>query len=365
VSRAVQRIRRSESFSEAAKLRRFETRDIARRLGAIPPNSLVFEDYLVSTPITAFNPSLLINGGVVEVLARVIMGYYKYVSAIASFRLPLEDVLSGGLEKGRYPARLIILPGSKYDFWGAEDPRATLLSGRPIVTYTGRTISYFIGGRPPRGVLRDIPVTAIRHNEGWDKRLVHIPPEPIREEVDSDKNAFIVGVDGALYFFHRPTLITEEKLLLVSKLEVNPLEVQGAGIVEVQALDPTWLMPEAPFEEKIGWGPAPIRLRGRDYLFILHGVDRELTVYRVFSAIVELNPKEPPVVKAVTPTYIMEPREIYEVFGDRPYTIYPCGLGLVDRENLLLSYGASDYSAAFALINLDELLGELDKGRIY
>ena len=84
----------------------------------------------------------------------------------------------------------------------------------------------------------------------------------------------------------------------------------------------------------------------------------------MFAAEVEFTPGEGPVVRAVTPRYIMAPREPYEVYGDRPYTVFPCGAARID-DKLLVSYGAADYMVAFALIDVDELLAEIDRGRIF
>jgi len=61
----------------------------------------------------------------------------------------------------------------------------------------------------------------------------------------------------------------------------------------------------------------------------------------------------------------MEPRELYEVYGDRPYVVFPCGASLVDDSTLLLSYGAADQFVGLAAIDLDSLFAELDRGRIY
>ncbi|HID41227.1 MAG TPA: DUF137 domain-containing protein, partial [Pyrodictium sp.] len=51
--------------------------------------------------------------------------------------------------------------------------------------------------------------------------------------------------------------------------------------------------------------------------------------------------------------------------GDRPYVVFPCGVVRVDSTTLLLSYGAADQFVGIAAIDLNELLSELDSGRIY
>ncbi|RLF40478.1 MAG: glycosidase, partial [Thermoplasmata archaeon] len=61
----------------------------------------------------------------------------------------------------------------------------------------------------------------------------------------------------------------------------------------------------------------------------------------------------------VTPYYIMEPKEIYEIFGDRPHTIFPCGAQKLD-DKILLSYGAGDSVLAFGEVDVEELLSLLN-----
>ena len=66
---------------------------------------------------------------------------------------------------------------------------------------------------------------------------------------------------------------------------------------------------------------------------------------------------------SVSPVYIMEPREDYEIYGDRPYVIFPCGAILVD-DSVLVSYGAADSFIGFAWVKLGELMAIMDQGRI-
>lgn len=37
----------------------------------------------------------------------------------------------------------------------------------------------------------------------------------------------------------------------------------------------------------------------------------------------------------------MEPKEIYEIYGDRPYVVFPCGAGIV-KDKIYLTYGGAD-----------------------
>lgn len=73
----------------------------------------------------------------------------------------------------------------------------------------------------------------------------------------------------------------------------------------------------------------------------------------VFAALLAFDKKI--YVKAVTQCYIMRPKMPYEIYGDRPYTIFLCGLQLVD-DKLLISYGAGDSAVAFGEVDLSELM---------
>ncbi|MEB3860772.1 MAG: glycosidase [Desulfurococcales archaeon] len=341
---------------EAPSLRLYESRDIARRLGTITPDRLFLNGFPVRNPVAAFNPGMIVDGRDVVLFPRIIVGYYKYVSAVVEARIPLDDILDGSVSMNTYSSTLALTPSTKYDLWGVEDPRAYRLGERLYITYTGRTLGYFNTG----GTDRTLPITAARLDGEWEKLVVHKPPEWLEGRVSNDKNAFVAGEGGSLLLFHRPQLLDGSYMLLASQLQLP----QAGGMVEVRP-GRSWLVMEpASFEVKIGWGPPPVRVRGRDYLFLLHGVGREMQAYRVFAALIELSPGEGPVVKAVTRRYLMEPRESYELYGDRPYTVFPCGLAST-RWGLLVSYGGADYVVGFALLDMDEVLGELDRGRIY
>jgi predicted GH43/DUF377 family glycosyl hydrolase len=354
---------RSPGAVEAARLRLYETRDMARRAGTISPDRLFINGFPARNPIAAFNPGMIVEGEAALVYPRIIIGYYKYVSAIVETRVPLEDILSGQVSLNVYSSNLAIMPSTEHDLWGAEDPRAYNLAGRPAITYTGRTISYFEPGYGDR----TLALTAVNAGGRWVKAVAHRPSPSLRGFIVNDKNAFLLNVDDKLYFFHRPQLRTGEYILVASELPSSAWEAlsnPANGPVEVESSRDWLVMDAAPFEEKIAWATPPLHVRGRTFLFLLHGVGRRLQAYRVFAAEIELSPSEGPIVRAVTPYYIMGPREAYEVYGDRPYTVFPCGAARIDDE-LLLSYGAADYMVAFALLDYTELLSALDRGRIY
>jgi len=65
----------------------------------------------------------------------------------------------------------------------------------------------------------------------------------------------------------------------------------------------------------------------------------------------------------VTPRYILEPSEPYEVFGDRPFVVFPCGAQVID-DSLLISYGAADSAVVIGEIKIDELMSIFDTSKV-
>ena len=171
----------------------------------------------------------------------------------------------------------------------------------------------------------------------------------------SDKNAFLVKGD-TLMLFHRLHMLNEKFYLNICRI---PAEIiKGDGLKEVVVGENITVMEHCDFESKIGWGTPPIRINN-EYLVLLHGVDTELSVYRVFAALINSHGY----FSAITPFYIMEPREVYEIYGDRPYVVFPCGAGIVG-DKIFITYGGADSVIGIAEIDLGELLDVLNKNRL-
>ena len=348
-------------FNDAPKLRRFETTDIVRRLGVITPRKVVLKNYPVENPTAVFNAAVTVKDDKAFIIARIVMGYFLYVSAIVSMEVPLQEIYDGTVSRKAYEASIVLYPSTKYDIWGAEDPRAYEFDGKLCMTYTGRTSDYF---KPVASWERTLPVTAVLNSDGkWVRKYVHVMPESLRKHVISDKDAFLARLDGEAVFLHRPHMDDNYQYLTASRVKEDGLAREG--LVELEEYGTTWVMPHAPFELKLGWS-APIINVGPDKVVALaHGVDNDLEVYRALAVLLKYSRNEGFVVEAVTPTYIMEPRDPSELFGDRPYTIFPCGVWMVDKEKALITYGAGDYMVGIGELDINELLGLLDKGRIY
>lgn len=351
-------------YRESIQIRRHETNDIVKRLSVISKKNIYLKDLPSEEVLTVFNPAIMIRQDNVFLYPRVVLGYFLYVSAIAETKIPLADILDGKTRDKRYPARLVVSPSNQYDIWGSEDPRVYLLGDKVAMTYTGRTKFYF---KREKRTQKAFPVTAILKCENgrcaWEKRYVHVPVDSLRRSLISDKDAYLYKVRDEYYLFHRPHYKGDNFYVFISKTE----KIDCAVNKEVQELvyrESISVTEKAPFETKIGWATPPICLGGNEIIAFIHGVDNVIEAYRLFAIHLELG-KDGVVVKAVTPRYIMEPREKYEIFGDRPYTIFPCGLWPLSRDEYLISYGAGDYVSGIGLLKLTDLLAELDKGRIY
>jgi predicted GH43/DUF377 family glycosyl hydrolase len=325
-----------------------ETRDIVRRIKVIVAEDVILENHPIKKPITVFNPSLVFEDNEVRLFVRVALGYFTYASAIAELKFDFSDLTK--IEK--FIGRLILIPDNKYDVWGVEDPRAYRIDDQLFITYCGRTVNYFdLSKRTERA----LPITAFESNGRWKKILVSRLPEDLRSFVISDKDAFLLKNGESIKLFHRLHLKNEQFYLVLSDLESSTLPSE---LKEVSVNNTKVVLKAEKFEDKIGWGTPPIDI-GKSFILFLHSVESETKAYKVFA--IEMNKNLE--VTATTPFYIMEPRENYERYGDRPFVVFPCGAELID-DKIIISYGAADSAVGLGEIDLSELLSILDKGRI-
>lgn len=331
--------------------RKFETIDIVKRLTVLTAENVELENFPVTTPKTMFNPTLIVEDETLRIFARITLGYYTYTSAVAEFTLKLDE-----LEypfKRKIQAKLVIMPDNRFDFWGVEDPRVYKIDGILYMTYSGRTVNYF---RTDIRTERTLPVTAVFKKNNWRKIAVFRMKEEMRSFIVSDKNAFLMK-SKELLLFHRPHLLNERFYLSVCSVPQAVLELEEFREIEIEHT--MTVFEPADFEVKLGWATPPLKINN-EYLVLIHGMDKELYAYRVFAVLMDGEGK----ITALTPFYIMEPKEIYEVYGDRPYVVFPCGLGRLGNK-LVVSYGTADLGVGIGEIELEELMDILEKNRLY
>ncbi len=351
----------AEGAQEFSSIRKLEVRDIAERLGYIAPSRIHMNNYPKDNPIAAFNPAMYLDREYLKVFARIIIGYYMYVSAVALIDIPVADVLDKHITNAHYSAELVVYPTMRYDFWGVEDPRVNPLGNDVVaMVYTGRGVNYF---NPAIRQERTLPVVALStfgNGRKWVKKGVFVLPKHLRSHVISDKDAFLVRTsDGKLWLFHRPHTDDERCHLVISKVKEDPTKTDGFKEIEVE--DTTIILVPAPFEQKLGWAAPPIEVGRGKYLVLIHAIEDVNYTYNVFAALLEYRGEEGFRVVSVTPFYIMGPKTIYEIYGDRPLVVFPCGMVEVDGD-LIVSYGAADYVIGFAKIDKQQLLSLLEGG---
>ncbi len=332
----------------------YECRDIVRRIGVLSPTRVHIRNYPASNPVALFNPAALRKGEYVELYARIIAGYYMYVSAILRIDIPLLDILNGYINRAHYTGEIVIYPSSRYDIWGAEDPRVTLIDGLRVMVYSGRTSNYF---DPLARYGRVLPILAVSDETGrkWRKMGVFILPDEVREKVIADKDAFLVRYeDGSFLLFHRPHLEGNDGYHLVVSRIKEDTSILFRNFSEIEVHDTAEALAPASFEIGLGWGTPPVEVEPGKHVVLVHAIDRETQAYRAFALLLRFRGSQV-YIEGLTPFYIFEPREIYEIYGDRPMVVFPSGMVKVDDE-LIVVYGAGDYVIGFGSIEISELM---------
>ena len=343
------------------EIRKFKTIDIVKRLGVLSADRISLENYPEKNPVKAFNASILVKKDNLYIYARLILGYYRYISVIARIDANIADIISGNISARTYPGEIIVGTDTEYDFWGSEDPRVQIIGDKVFMTYTGRTKWYFEKSKSLEKSKRISSLVA-KSNDGiknWRKVAVLIFPEEHRNGFEMSKNVTFLNGKNNLHVLHRPQFYSKYFPLVIGAASKDVL--QSEKLKEFKLKENTVVYEAANFEDKVGWGPPPIKVGNDEYIILLHGVDNYLKAYRIFAMLLREEKKLKPI--AVTPHYIMEPKTMYELYGDRPMVVFPCGAQIID-DNIIISYGAADAFIGFGSINLSQLMAILDKNRI-
>lgn len=223
--------------------------------------------------------------------------------------------------------------------WGVEDPRVTRVDELDawLIAYTA-----FAPGGPGVSL-------AITEDFETVRRLgLAMAPE--------NKNAAFLPrrVGGQWILFHRP----------VSAM------AGGGDIWLSRSSDlESWTAPEAVMARRaggwwdsarIGMGPPPIETDA-GWLVVYHGVRTTVAgqLYRVGLALLDL--EQPARVIRRSDEWVLGPRDGYEITGDVPGVVFPCGLTHDEASGVLrLYYGAADTCIGLATARLDDVLAYLE-----
>jgi predicted GH43/DUF377 family glycosyl hydrolase len=220
--------------------------------------------------------------------------------------------------------------------WGVEDPRVTFVPelGRWIITYTA-----FGRGGP------GVSLAQTEDFKTFERLGIAMVPE--------DKNAVLLPrrVGGDWLLFHRP------------------VSAAGADVWVSRSRDlKHWREPELVLQRReggwwdsarVGMGPPPLETE-HGWLVVYHGVRQTVAggLYRAGLALLDLD--QPAVVLRRSEEWVLGPGADYEVSGDVPNVVFPCGLTHhPDTDKLFLYYGAADTRIGLATASRAEVLDYL------
>jgi predicted GH43/DUF377 family glycosyl hydrolase len=226
-------------------------------------------------------------------------------------------------ERLPYP---VFEPTLRYEKYGCEDPRITLLDERCIMTYTAYGDIYQIG-------ITTISIENLLEKKWeWGERLFPFP------EV-WNKNAVIFPgrINNRIAMFHRiePDIHIAYSDDLRTWCDSNIVMRPRLGMWDCF---------------KIGAAAPPIEI-DEGWLLVYHGVDEKRT-YRLGIAI--LNKENPERVEYRSNIPILEPYENYELFGYVPNVVFSCGAVLHGK--LFVFYGCADTVIGVATFNLNDII---------
>ncbi|HEV7664467.1 MAG TPA: glycosidase [Chloroflexota bacterium] len=248
----------------------------------------------------------------------------RSTDGVTNWRIDRQPTFSAQPE--RYPEEL----------WGVEDARIVPLDGlgEYAVTYT----AYSRAGPLVALALTDDFRTFERHGA-------------IMSPEDKDAAFFPRQFGGRWALIHRPvphTVGAKANMWLSFSPDLNSW---GDHTVLLEARDGAWWD-----AGKIGLSPQPIATR-EGWLIVYHGVRHTPAgaIYRVGLALLDLD--DPRRVLRRGDDWVVGPREPYEVSGDIPNVVFPCGAVLdAPTGELRLYYGAADSCVGLMTAQIDDVL---------
>jgi predicted GH43/DUF377 family glycosyl hydrolase len=220
--------------------------------------------------------------------------------------------------------------------WGLEDPRVTYVEelGHWIVAYTA------FG---PAG-----PGVSLARTDDF-RSFERLGPVMTPD----DKNAALLPrrVNGDWVLFHRPT------------------SGEGADVWISRSADlRSWRSPERVLNRRrggwwdsarVGMGPPPLETED-GWLVVYHGVRDTVAGGLYRAGLVLLDREDPSIVLRRSQDWVLGPSAEYEVTGDVPNVVFPCGLiHEVETDRLLLYYGAADTRVGLATAACSDVLDYL------
>lgn len=223
-----------------------------------------------------------------------------------------------------------IKAANKYETFGLEDPRITLVNGIYYISYVSVS---------PVGITTSL-ISTIDFKSFHRHGVIFCPD-------NKDVVLFPEQIEGKYYSLHRPvsSLFKKQHIWIAESTDLvcwgnhRDLIKPGFGYWD---------------EVKIGAGAVPVRVE-KGWLEIYHGVNSN----NVYShGAVLLDSREPWKVLARSEKPILEPQTDYECTGFFGNVVFSCGQ-LCEDNKLKIYYGAADTSICYAEIALSEVIQNL------
>ncbi|MDO8682616.1 MAG: glycosidase [Armatimonadota bacterium] len=284
-----------------------------------------------------FNAGAVYHDGRVHLLYRALGDDYLsrlgYASSIDGFNF---DVRSS-------TPVLESEPGDEFERLGCEDPRVTRIDGKFYITYTAASV-YPSSNPMPDGCTGApwrvrVALASTDDFQTFHRHGVVIP------DTDS-KNAalFPERVNGKYLLLHR----VFPNLWLCRS---DDLLHWDAHSVLIEPRDGYW------DSCKVGAGAPPIRT-DMGWLEFYHGVSCE-GIYGLGVLLLDLENPGKTLFRSNTP--ILSPSKEFEKDGIVPNVVFTCGAVEIDGRYFVY-YGGADKAIGVAVVDRDELLGEIAKG---
>jgi predicted GH43/DUF377 family glycosyl hydrolase len=283
-----------------------------------------------------FNPAAIYLGGMVHIIYRAMSddntSVFGYATSQDGTHIDYRSQEPIYVPRERFEQKFV--PGGNS---GCEDPRLTRIGTKLYMFYTA-----YNGREHPRVAVTFISIANFLSQKwNWSKPVVITPPE-----IDN-KDAFLFPqvLDGKYVCVHRFGNGID--------YDFSPsLNFKG----NVWLDEHRWIERRSGWwdSEKVGAAAPPVKTR-EGWVMLYHGVSED-KAYRVGAVLLDL--KNPLKVLARLVYPILEPEAPYEMEGQFPKVVFPCG-NVILKDNLYVYYGGGDSVVGVATVNLRELLSIL------
>ncbi len=226
-------------------------------------------------------------------------------------------------------------PDSRYESFGIEDPRITLLDGTYWINYTAVS---------EHGIATALAST--KDFRTYERHGVMFPPP------NRDVTIFPQKIDGKYMALHRPMPegLGQSAIWTASSPDMFSW---GNHRLVATARDGMW------DDVKVGGGAVPFRVhvdRRDSWLAIYHGVGRNPPTSSLGALLLDLYDPSKVIARSREP--ILRPEAPYEKEGFFGSVVFTCG-ALIDGDLVRIYYGAADDVTAVADLSLQEILAGL------